>query len=78
VNTKIRVVAPLRAGGLVVLGRHGDDVADRRVQRSGGRAEDLGRAADRLEPVVVGVLVGDQDEVGVDTLDRGVIELDPA
>ncbi len=73
-----RVRPALGARRLVVLGGDRDDLADRRLQRAGGRAQDRGVAADRLDAVVVHVLVGHEQQIGLDALDRRVVELHPA
>ena len=60
---------------LVVLGRDRRHLADRRLQAARGRADQRRIAADRLDAVVVAVLVSDQQQVRLDALDRRVVEL---
>ena len=71
-----RVRPALGAGDGVVLGGDSDDLAGRRVERAGGRADRDRVAADGLDAVVVAVLVRDQQQVGLEPLDRRVVEVD--
>jgi hypothetical protein len=70
-----RVRAALGAGDVVVFGSDGDHLAYRRVERACGRAQDLRRAADDLDGVVVAVLMGDEHDVRVGAFNRRVVEL---
>ncbi len=72
------VRAALGAGRVVVLRGDGHELAELGVERAGRRADDLGRAADRLDPVVVAVLVGHQQDVGLDVPDGRVVEAQAA
>jgi hypothetical protein len=53
-----------------VLGGDRDHLAERRIERSGRRSHDVGRAGDEVDRVVVAVLVRHEQEVGLDALDR--------
>jgi hypothetical protein len=72
-----RVGAAGGAGRVIVLRGDRDDVADRRLEPPGGRADDMRVAGDRLDRVVVAMLVGHEQDVGGMRLDRGVVERDP-
>ena len=72
-----RVRTAFGAGRLVVLGGDRGDLADRRLQLPGGRAQDRRVAADGLDAVVIDVLVGHQQQLRLQPLDRRVVELDP-
>ena len=59
-------VRPARGARLlVVLGGDRRDLAERRLERARRRAQDRRIAADRLDAVVVDVLVGDQQQLGL-------------
>ena len=65
------------SGRVVVLGRHGGHLPDGRLEPAGSRPDHLRAARDRLDAVVVAVLVGHEQEVGGVGLDRWVRESDP-
>src|SRR5262249_58688021 len=73
-----RVRPTLRARNLVVLGRDRDELADRGVERPGRRPEGRGRALHYLGSAVVEVLVRDQQDVGLEPLDRRGVEHEAA
>ncbi len=73
-----RVRPPFGAGRLVVLGGDRDDLPDRRLQPARGRAQNLRVAADRLDAVVIDVLMGHQQQIRLDAVDRRIVELHPA
>jgi hypothetical protein len=72
-----QVRAAGRPGDVVVLRSNRDDLADRRLVGP-GRADHDGVAADRLDAVVVEMLVRDEQQVGAHVFDRRVAELDSA
>ena len=61
-----RVRPALRSGDIIVLGGDRDDLADRRLEPTGGRTKDDRRAADDRDVVVVAMLVRDEQEIGAD------------
>jgi len=61
-----------------VLGGDGDHLADRRLEGARRRTHNLRRAADDLHDVVIGVLVRHQQDVGLNVLDRGIVEAKPS
>ena len=70
-----RVRAARRPCHVVVLGRDRHNLADRRLEASGGRANRLRVASDRVDTVVVAVLVRHEQEIGFG-VDRRVVELE--
>ena len=70
-----RVRSALGPGRGVVFGGDGEHLADRGLETARRRAQDDRRAADRLDAVVIEMLVGDEQEVGIDAGDRRVVEL---
>jgi hypothetical protein len=75
-EAKDRVRAALGARDRVMLRCDPDDLADRRLV--GPRSpQDRRLAGDRINRVVVEVLVGDEHEVRSNTFDRRIAELDP-
>ncbi len=71
VEDEDRVRSALGPGRVVVLGGDGEHLADRGLEPARGRAQDGRGAADRLDAVVVEVLVGDEQQVGVDAVIGG-------
>jgi hypothetical protein len=61
-----------------VLGRDREHLAERRVEATGGRAQDCGLAADHLHAVVIDVLMRHEHEISRHTVNRRILELDPA
>jgi hypothetical protein len=76
-EAKDRVRAALRARHGVVLGRDPHDLADRRLVRARS-PQHRWLAADRVDRVVIEMLVGHEHDVRVDAFDRRIAKFDPA
>jgi len=61
----------------VVLGSDADDAPDRRVVRP-GRGDHHRLSPDRVDSVVVAMVVRDEDEIGRDVLDRRIAPVEGA
>jgi len=77
-EAKDGVRTALRARDVIVLGGDGDDLAQWRVVRPGGRAQHRRGAAHDLGAVVIAVLVRDQQEIGLHARDRRIGEAQAA